>query len=579
MSDRPIRFGVMCGGPLFQRWQAACLSELLSLPGVELALAIQPAVSKGSGLKARARRHPLGLAGLSPANLPFTVYHALVFRPRSAERVDMSARFADVPVMRCQVRREGRFSEYFEDRDLAAIRDLDLDFIMRFAFGIIRGGILDAARYGVWSYHHGDEQRYRGGPSGFWEIHNRDPVTGAMLQRLTDRLDAGIVLRKGFFKTDPSSLARTRDQVFFGSVGWPAQLCAALQRGDQERFTAAPSSTDAPIYTWPTARHAIRFFATTVGTRIGHAKGRLDPLLRAAGWNVGIVTQPAHTLLQGGPPTGVWWLPQRRGRFAADAFALQREGRLHLFYEEYAHRREVGVIVHRAIGPDRTLDAPCRLLETGIHTSYPYVFEHAGETYLIPETGDAREIALYRATSFPHLWTREATLLTGAGYIDPTVIYHDDRWWLFATLQETNPNLNLHIWHATDLRGPWRAHADNPVKTDVRSARPAGTPFVYQGKLYRPAQDASEGYGRRIVINRVDVLTPETFAEEPVAAVTPDVAGGYPDGIHTLCAVGDITVIDGNRQGFAGAVLSAILARGLARFSRVAPADPDRVGV
>ena len=40
------------------------------------------------------------------------------------------------------------------------------------------------------------------------------------------------------------------------------------------------------------------------------------------------------------------------------------------------------------------------------------------------------------------------------------------------------------------------------VKTDVRSARPAGTPFVYQGELYRPAQDCSRTYGGSIVIHR-----------------------------------------------------------------------------
>jgi len=43
--------------------------------------------------------------------------------------------------------------------------------------------------FGVWSWHHGDEDKYRGGPPAFWEIVNADPVTGALLQRLTERLD------------------------------------------------------------------------------------------------------------------------------------------------------------------------------------------------------------------------------------------------------------------------------------------------------------------------------------------------------------------------------------------------------
>jgi len=85
---------------------------------------------------------------------------------------------------------------YFNAEDVATINKKDLDFILRFGFNIIRGEILNAARYGVWSFHHDDERKYRGSPPGFWELYYRDPVTGSILQRLTDRLDGGIVLKR-----------------------------------------------------------------------------------------------------------------------------------------------------------------------------------------------------------------------------------------------------------------------------------------------------------------------------------------------------------------------------------------------
>ena len=37
----------------------------------------------------------------------------------------------------------------------------------------LRGEI---ARHGVWSYHHGDNRFYRGGPPGFWEVMEDQPV-------------------------------------------------------------------------------------------------------------------------------------------------------------------------------------------------------------------------------------------------------------------------------------------------------------------------------------------------------------------------------------------------------------------
>ena len=86
----------------------------------------------------------------------------------------------------------------------------------------------------------------------------------------------------------------------------------------------------------------------------------------------------------------------------------------------------------------------------------------------------------------------------------------------------------------------------NPVKSDIRSSRPGGTPFVVDGVLHRPSQDDSRVYGGRLVINRVVELTPDRFGEEPVRAVGPDPA--YPDGLHTLSAAGRRTLVDGNHR-------------------------------
>src|SRR5262249_2645728 len=119
----------------------------------------------------------------------------------SGRPVDMSRLFAGVPSIACTVIRKGKFAQYFRPEDVTLIRAFDLDFILRFAFGIIRGDILQAARYGVWSFHHGDETRFRGSPPGFWEIYFNEAVTGAVLQRLTERLDGGIILQRCFVAT------------------------------------------------------------------------------------------------------------------------------------------------------------------------------------------------------------------------------------------------------------------------------------------------------------------------------------------------------------------------------------------
>jgi len=125
---------------------------------------------------------------------------------------------------------------------------------------------------------------------------------------------------------------------------------------------------------------------------------------------------------------------------------------------------------------------------------------------------------------------------------------HEGRWWLMYT-DATAPMTDLYVWWADDLLGDWHPHAANPVKIDARSARPAGTPFVHAGALYRPAQDCSRSYGGATAICRVDVLTPTAFSEEVVRVIR-STQKSYGRGMHTLASTGDHTLVDGKRLVF-----------------------------
>ena len=51
----------------------------------------------------------------------------------------------------------------FPDNAIAHIREKNLDVLVKFGFCDLRGGILHAARYGVWAYHHGAPDRIAAG--------------------------------------------------------------------------------------------------------------------------------------------------------------------------------------------------------------------------------------------------------------------------------------------------------------------------------------------------------------------------------------------------------------------------------
>jgi hypothetical protein len=116
---------------------------------------------------------------------------------------------------------------------------------------------------------------------------------------------------------------------------------------------------------------------------------------------------------------------------------------------------------------------------------------------------------------------------------------------LFCTLQDDHPNERLHLFYSAALTGEWRAHPQSPVKCDLASARPAGAILMVDGHPVRPAQNCSVTYGGALTLNRITCLTPERFEETSLAALLPQAP--YGDGIHTLAAAGEFTVIDGKR--------------------------------
>lgn len=539
----------MCHGTWFPAWQAEAIRSLRAVDGVAAGLLIvREAPPQG-------RREKLRRLGDLP-HLLWTLFNKGYVERRStaSKPVDMGVELGDVPKIRCRTEPVGRYGERFTDEDVATVRDHDLDFVLRFAFGIIKGEILETPRHGVWSFHHGDERVFRGRPPGFWELVEGEAVVGSILQRLTERLDGGVVLHRGFFKATPHSYLRTRDEAFLGSADWASVVARTIAAGDTAIVTAPPSTTDAPVRRDPTNGVMARFL---VSQAVAFLRSQWEGLTRAAKWSVGVADAPIGELLHGAMPP-IRWLPEHgRSRYLADPFAVDRGGSLVSLVEDYDYRTHRGVI---SVVPLDDVRPPKTVIDAGVHASYPYLFAAEGDMWCMPETYQAGEVRLYRAVDFPTAWEHVATPLSGMAALDATVVAHDGRWWLFCTDHASGPNTKLRIWHAPALTGPWEPHPLNPVKTDVRSSRPAGTPFVVDGVLYRPAQDGSVSYGGSITINRVDVLTPDAFSEEAVARVTPPAEGRYRDGIHTLCAVGDRTVVDGRRDTFVAAAFRRELA-------------------
>src|SRR5512138_1262502 len=130
---------------------------------------------------------------------------------------NVESRLGGVPVIRVRPRMT-KHCDYFEQADIETVLAHDLDVAIRFGFRILKGDVLQIARYGVWSYHHGDNFVNRGGPAGFWEVMEDADVTGSVLQRLTEELDNGQVLYRSYSPTNKFSVAKSESDLFWSST-------------------------------------------------------------------------------------------------------------------------------------------------------------------------------------------------------------------------------------------------------------------------------------------------------------------------------------------------------------------------
>ena len=85
----------------------------------------------------------------------------------------------------------------YSNEDIEKIKNENLDILTRCGSGIQRGKILNIFTVGIISFHHADNYINRGGPPGFWEVYNKEKVTGFIIQILKDELDGGDVLVRG----------------------------------------------------------------------------------------------------------------------------------------------------------------------------------------------------------------------------------------------------------------------------------------------------------------------------------------------------------------------------------------------
>lgn len=429
---------------------------------------------------------------------------------------------------------------------------LGLDVILHLATRDPDPSLLQCTRYGTWSLHFSDSKLNRGGPPGYWETMQGWPEIGSELR--LHQVDSGQtkVLVRSTSPVYQHEFTKTRDRLYWKTQSFIPRALKQLQAGGQAYYDAISAEPDmkhdALINDLPTPYEHFRMSASrTVSRSWACVRNRYF----RQQW--GLMFQIANTGYETAPIPSSSELASFKkivppqDRIWADPHVVERDSKYYIFIEECLHDVEKGFISVIEMDKKGDYKQPVPILDRPYHLSYPFIFEHQNEFYLIPESGEHENIELHRCTRFPDQWEFVMNLMESEEAADTTLYFHEGLWWLFVNMpaHRNVPKWDeLHLFYAKDFRtSDWTPHPANPIVSDVKSARPAGKLFSHRDKLYRPSQNCSYHYGYGMNVSEITTLNTEEYAEKITHQIKPD----WDDkiiGTHTISKAGNLTVID-----------------------------------
>jgi hypothetical protein len=529
-----IRIGILLDSLTVQAWQGETIRQIVKTGFAEVAVLVVNQYPKASG---------------KPSPFLYKAYRKI---DRILFKTELDA-FTDESIFsvlnkstkQLQVTPiQKKYSDYFNPEDIAQIKSQNLDVLLRFGFRILKGEILKAAKYGVWSFHHGDPDYYRGGPPAFWEIMNSQNLTGSVLMQLAESLDQGKILYQSWSQTDPLSVQRNANRTFWTSAFFVARVLNHIRQVGEENWLAQLQKQEIPPKSQllvPPRTLAMAQLWTKLLIR--NSKRKIQEFFKKPHWELGLVKRNEWHLSQplNWQSIKILTSPHSDHTFWADPFPVKSESRTHVFLEEWDKKKKKGRIL--LWGNDKE---PTVILEEPWHLSYPFLWKEKDKFFLIPESAEAGTLYRYEAIDFPVMWKPRQEFFPEEAY-DPTIWKTAEGYWLFVNQKPhpvASPFDELYLYFSESWEKPnWKPHPQNPIVSDVRKSRPAGHLFEMNGKLYRPAQDSELRYGHRIRIQEVLQLDKNTYREQEAYILNPPEKDGIL-GMHTINFTEDTVYFD-----------------------------------
>ena len=264
-------------------------------------------------------------------------------------------------------------------------------------------------------------------------------------------------------------------------------------------------------------------------------------------WNFGIAKTTVMNFFNKNDIKLNWFPYHDKNRFFADPFGISYNNKLYIFFEELPFNYGKGHISFTCYENGR-FSPPKEVLREPFHLSYPYLIEHQNTVFMIPEAHESNKIVLYKSENFPYSWKKEIVLLDNYPGVDTTIIEYSGLFWMFTSNKKDGVWYNLNLFFSDNLFSGWKPHPQNPIKTDIRSSRSAGRPFMYKNYIIRPSMNYSEKIEGSIVLNKIKKMTKFHYEEEFYKEVLLFKNSIYNDKTHHICVSDEYIIFDGSKK-------------------------------
>ncbi|MEH1008019.1 MULTISPECIES: hypothetical protein [unclassified Winogradskyella] len=409
--------------------------------------------------------------------------------------------------------------------------DLDtynLDIILNLTETNFNLKIQDAAKYGIWFLNHCDLDGINKRPYGIWEMLDQKPEVAGVLRYLKSGMSSPKTIDLTFSCKDGLSYKRNLNEILWQThflIKNNVELLATNEelfnkKLDSKSHIYESKAINVPLL--PPSNLKILSFVLKL------YKNKILQLIKSQfyfdQWAlIFFNNKNANDPFNLKSYTKI--LPPK-DRFWADPFLIKHNDKTYLFIEELIYKNKLGHLAVMEIDEQGNYTKPETILVKDYHLSYPFVFEDNGSYYMIPETSGNNDIQLYKATDFPLKWEFQQVLMKDVIAVDTTIYKENDTYWMFTNMKKhkgASKHVELFLYSSKSLyTDQWIEHPLNPIVTDIKTARPAGKLFNYNGKLYRPSQNCSNHYGYGLNISEITALNTNKFEEDLIFAIKPD---------------------------------------------------------